>query len=143
MPNLLRNILAAITGTLAGGFLNMSLINISGYIIPPPPGTDATTVEGLQKSIHLFGPQHFIMPFLAHALGTLAGAFIATLLAQAAAGKRVSMVIGVLFLSGGVMAVRLIPAPMWFNVTDLVLAYLPMAWAGYYLANLTKARFHG
>jgi hypothetical protein len=30
--------------------------------------------------MHLFEPRHFIFPFLAHSLGTFAGAFVATLL---------------------------------------------------------------
>src|SRR5690606_40560173 len=56
--------------------VNMSIIMISGSIIPPPEGADTTTTEGLKAAMHLFEPKHFLLPFLAHALGTLVGAFV-------------------------------------------------------------------
>jgi hypothetical protein len=59
----------------------MSIIMISGSVIPPPEGADLTTLEGLKSAMHLFQPKHFIMPFLAHALGTLTGAYFAAFIA--------------------------------------------------------------
>lgn len=53
---------------------------ISGSIIPPPEGADNTTMEGLKASMHLFQPKHFLMPFLAHALGTFGGALLTILI---------------------------------------------------------------
>jgi hypothetical protein len=105
----------------------MGIIMISGSVIPPPEGADVTTVEGLKASIHLFQPRHFIFPFLAHAMGTLAGAFLAAKLA-ANNHMKFALVIGAFFLLGGVANVLMLPAPMWFNVLDLAGAYLPMAY---------------
>jgi len=34
---------------------------------------------------------------------------------------------------GGIGAVAMIPAPLWFSVLDLLLAYLPAAWLGHWL----------
>jgi hypothetical protein len=46
------------------------------------------------------------------------------------------MVIGVLFLAGGISMVFMVPnAPMWFNSIDLILAYIPMAYLGYVLGR--------
>ena len=70
MNPIIRNSFALLVGLFIGGMLNMSLIIISGDIIPPPEGADVTTMEGLKAAMHLFEPKHFIMPFLAHALGT-------------------------------------------------------------------------
>ena len=81
MPNLLRNILAVLAGVIVGSIVNMTLIALSATIIPPPAGVDVSTAEGLSQGIHLFQPRHFLMPFLAHALGTLVGAFVAYLAA--------------------------------------------------------------
>ena len=69
------------------------------------------------------------MPFLAHALGTLVGAFIAAKIAVSHK-MRFALGLGVFFLLGGIAAVFMLPAPMWYNVTDLVLAYIPMAYLG-------------
>ena len=126
---ILRNILAIIAGVLIGGQLNMYLIKLSPSIIAPPPGADVLTMEGLKNCIHLFEPKHFIMPFLAHALGALVAATIASALA-ATRKMRLSIIIGVVFLAGGIGAVYMLPAPMWFNVLDLTMAYLPMGYLG-------------
>jgi hypothetical protein len=33
------------------------------------------------------------------------------------------------------MMVMILPSPLWFTLTDLLLAYLPMAWLGIKLAK--------
>ena len=58
--------------------LNGALINVSNQIIPPPVGFDLTTAEGLEAAMPHMGPEHFIFPFLAHALGTLLSALLIT-----------------------------------------------------------------
>ena len=77
MPQFLRNILAVFAGIILGSVVNMSLVLVSGHVIPLPEGAVGDTVEGLKQTIHLFEPKHFLFPFLAHALGTLVGAFVA------------------------------------------------------------------
>lgn len=129
MPKLLRNVLAVLAGVVIGGVVNMAIITVSSSLIPPPPGVDVTNAESLARSIHLFEPRHFLMPFLAHALGTLVGALVAYLIA-ATARAPIAYAIGAFFLVGGVAASLMIPAPAWFIALDLVVAYLPMAWLG-------------
>lgn len=127
MPRLVRNILAVLAGIVFGSVVNMALITLSASLIPPPAGVDVSNAESLAKSMHLFEPRHFLMPFLAHALGTLVGALVAFLVA-ASHKAAFAYAIGVLFLCGGIAASFMIPAPAWFIALDLVLAYLPMAW---------------
>ena len=134
MHPILRNILAVIAGIVVGSLVNMGLINISSSVIPLPEGVDMSTPEGLKAGVHLFEPKHFIFPFLAHALGTLTGAFVAAKLA-ANNKMKFALGLGVFFLIGGITAVYMIPAPMWFNILDLVVAYIPMAWLGGKLAH--------
>lgn len=129
MPNLLRNVLAVLGGLAIGGVVNMALIAISPALIPPPAGVDVSSAEGLSKGMHLFEPRHFIMPFLAHAVGTLAGALAAYLIAGSRKAQ-MGYVIGAVFLCGGLAASFLVPAPAWFIALDLLAAYLPMAWLG-------------
>ena len=127
MNSTLKNILAIVLGLVIGSIVNGAIIQVSGYIIPPPEGADLKTMEGLKASMHLFTPKNFIMPWLAHAVGTFVGALVAALIA-ANNKMRFAIAIGCFFLIGGISAVMMIPAPMWFNVVDLTLAYIPMGW---------------
>lgn len=127
MRNVVRNVLALLAGIGIGTAVNMALITVSASLIPPPAGVDVSSAEGLSKGMHLMEPRHFIMPFLAHALGTLAGALAAYLIA-ATTKTQIAYAIGAVFLCGGVAASFMIPAPAWFIALDLVAAYLPMAW---------------
>ncbi len=107
----------------------MGLILLSPYVIPSPAGVDVSNAESLAASMHLFEAKHFIFPFLAHALGTLAGVVCAVLIARSHR-TIIGYAIGVVFLMGGIAACLMIPAPLWFEVLDLVAAYIPMAWIG-------------
>jgi hypothetical protein len=127
MNPILRNILAALIGIVAGSAVNMGIIMVSGQVIPPPEGADVTTTEGLKATMHLFQPKHFIMPFAAHALGTFVGALLAFMVA-ATHKMRFAMSIGVWFLIGGIASVFMLSSPTWFTVLDLSVAYLPMAY---------------
>jgi hypothetical protein len=82
----------------------------------------------------LLAPRHFVFPWLAHAVGTLVGALVAARLARSHR-LPLAMIVGVVFLAGGIMAAQMIPAPAWFVALDLVGAYLPMAWLGARLAG--------
>ena len=129
MPAVLRNVLALLAGIVVGGAVNTALIMLSPSLIPPPAGVNVNDPESLRTSMHLFEPRHFVMPFLAHAVGTLVGALVAYLIAST---HKVSIAlgVGVVFLLGGVAASVMIPAPAWFIALDLLVAYLPMAWLG-------------
>lgn len=134
MKPIFRNILALITGLVVGSIVNMGIIMISGSIIPPPAGADVTTMEGLQESMHLFKPINFLMPFLAHALGTLVGALLTAYIAVSNQ-KKWALGLGAFFLLGGITNVVVLPAPMWFNILDLLGAYIPMAYVGWMIAS--------
>jgi hypothetical protein len=135
MPVMMRNVLAVIAGFVAGAVVNSALIALSPLLIPPPAGVDVSNMESMRQGMHLYQPQHFVMPFLAHALGTFAGALVAWMVA-ATYKAWLAYAVGVLFLMGGVAAAFMIPAPAWFIALDLLLAYVPMAW----LAIRTGAR---
>ena len=138
MPRQLKNLVAVLAGIVIGGVVNTALIMLSPSLIPPPAGVDVSDAESLRQSIHLFEPRHFVMPFLAHALGTLAGALAAYLIAITHK-RAIALAIGVVFLAGGVAASFMIPAPTWFIALDLLVAYIPMAWLGAQVgAHLTR-----
>lgn len=124
---IVRLIVALVLGALAGGAVNMGLVLLGSAIIPAPEGVDVTDAESIAAGMHLFGPQHFVAPFIAHAVGTLAGAIVAhTVSIQFR--DQLAYVVGAVFFAGGIAAARMIPAPLWFVATDLLLAYFPMAY---------------
>ena len=137
MSPVIRNIVAMLAGLVTGSLVNMALVTVGPILVPPPAGVDMTNMESLAQSMHLMGPQHFIFPFLAHALGTLVGATL-TFYMAVRNPYLLTFGIGVFFLLGGISAARIIPAPAWFVVVDLVLAYLPMAWLATLLGNRIK-----
>ena len=139
MKSIGKNIFAVIVGFVVGSIVNIALVNVGPFVVPLPKGADISTMERLRDSMHLFTPVNFIFPFLAHALGTLVGAFLAAKFA-ASHYVKLAMVIGGLFLMGGIAVVNMLGGPMWFNVADLVLAYLPMSLLGAYLAARTRAK---
>jgi hypothetical protein len=134
MNPILRNVLVVLLGLVVGSAVNMGIIMISGSIIPPPPGVDVSDTESLKASMHLFEPKNFLFPYLAHALGTLVGAFLVAKLAVSR-HLQLAMIIGFLFLIGGVASVMMLPSPAWFSLLDLTTAYIPMAWIGAKLAG--------
>ena len=139
MKSVAKNVLAALAGVVVGSLVNIGLVNIGPSVIPLPDGADISTMENLRDSMKLFAPVNFIVPFLAHALGTLAGAFVAAKLA-ASHSVKFAMGIGVFFLLGGVTAVSMLGGPLWFNVADLLVAYIPMGYLGAVLAGATRSK---
>ena len=134
MPAILRNILALIAGVVIGGVANMTIVSISGSVITLPEGVNPEDIESLKANIQLFAPKHFLMPFLAHAIGTFVGAFIAAYIA-ASRKMLLAMIVGGFFLAGGIMMVQMLPSPLWFTFVDLGLAYIPMGFMGWKLAE--------
>lgn len=124
----IKNIIAVIVGWFAGSVVNMGLIQV-GHMVLPIVGIDAKDMDELAAAMPTLEFKYFIFPFLAHALGTLVGATVAGLLATKHKMK-FAFGIGVLFLLGGIMVNYMLPGPIGFTITDIVIAYLPMAWIG-------------
>jgi hypothetical protein len=134
MNPILKNILITVCGAFVGARVNMAIVMLGGSVVPPPPGVDLTTMEGLAAGMPLMSPMHFLFPLLAHAAGTFVAAGI---IARFAASRhlQLAMIVSALFFVGGLQMVMELPSPMWFNATDLVLAYFPMGWLGFKLGK--------
>jgi len=142
MPNIVRSLIALLVGVAVGGGVNMGIVVIGSALIPPPAGVDVSNAASIGAAMHLYEPRHFVVPFLAHALGTLAGALVGALLAKTHK-TAVALAIGAVFLAGGIAASTMIPAPVWFVVLDLLVAYIPMAWLGLVLGRRIGAGLAG
>ena len=131
---IVRNIIGVVAGILIGSFVNMFIVELGPQFFPLPAGVNITTEEGLKTGMAFMQPEHFIAPFLAHAIGTLVATFIAALIAVDRR-KIITRVISLLYLAGGAYMVAIFPSPMWFNLLDLIVAYVPMGMLGYLLAT--------
>ncbi len=131
---IVRNIIGVVAGILIGSFVNMFIVELGPQFFPLPAGVSLTTEEGLKAGMAYMQPEHFIPPFLAHAVGTLVATFIAALIAVDRR-KIITRVISLLYLAGGAYMVAILPSPMWFNLLDLIVAYIPMGMLGYLLAT--------
>jgi hypothetical protein len=131
---IIRNIIGVISGVLIGLCVNLFIVELGPTFFPLPEGVNITTEEGLKAGMSLMQPEHFIAPFLAHAIGTLVATFIAALIVVSRK-KNITNFIAVLFMTGGAIEVATLPSPMWFNLLDLIMAYMPMGMLGYWLAT--------
>jgi hypothetical protein len=130
MKTIIKNILVLLGGCIFGSVVNMGLIIVGNQLIPVADGMnpmDATMWE----------IRYFIFPFLAHAIGTLSGAFIVAKY-TVSYHMILAICIGIFFLLGGISMVFIMPAPVWYIVADLSLAYIPMGWYGWKLTGQDK-----
>jgi hypothetical protein len=124
MPAFWRNIAAVLSGIVVGSVINMAIIIAGPLAIPVPEGIDMSDMEKFSENLKLLKPINFLAPWLAHALGTLAGAFVA---AKIAASRPLfwALVVSLFFLLGGIWMVVSFGGPAWFALVDLLGAYLP------------------
>lgn len=135
----LKLVLAVLAGIIIGGIVNMGIIMLGPQIIEYPEGLDFSDPDDFAAKAHLLSSTNYLWAFLAHAMGTLVGAYITAKLASV--GKlKYALFIGGLFLIGGIKMVLDIPAPTWFIALDLLVAYIPMAWLGAILGGSNKPK---
>lgn len=132
--NVLRNVIAVFLGLLIGGGVNMGIVQLGMVVVPLPEGADLSNMEGIAEAMKSFTFMNFLFPLLAHAIGTLVGAFVA---AKIAVSHRMLFAIGIgcCFLAGGITMIAYCGGPIGFIAADLLGAYLPMGILGGVLAG--------
>ena len=103
--------------------VNIGLIIIGGTIFPLPENIEPMNATNWEI-------KYFLFPFLAHSIGTLSGAFVASKLSKNY-HIIIPIIVGLYFLSGGIYMVMILPAPTWFICLDLIVSYIPMALLGW------------
>ena len=134
MLNLVQFIVLLAIALTLGGVANGALIALSPYLIPLPDGLDLTSPEGLTAAAMLMEPKHFLIPWMAHALGSLVGAVLIAWW-QPKWSFWGALLVGGMFFIGGFLMVQMVPAPNWFVVLDLGFAYFPMAFLGRWMVR--------
>ena len=135
MNPILKNILASLAGLVVMMTVNMGLIMLLGSMFPPPEGVDINDINSINENLHRYSNFQILVPFIAHAGGTLAGALTACKIASSHR-LLIVMILAAVHFAGGVMMVSMLSnSPTWFNVLDLGLAYFPMAFLAYKLTE--------
>ena len=127
MKQFFKNIGIIIVGIISGSILNMIFILSGSFIFPLSENFEP--MSALNWDL-----KYFIFPFLAHSIGTLSGAFIASKLLRGY-NIIIPLTVGVFFLWVGIYMVMIIPAPIWFISLDLILCYIPMALLGWKISK--------
>jgi len=135
----LRNIAGLIIGIAVCMAVNMGLVVLLGSLFPPPPGVNPEDIESIRANLHKYSTLQMLMPFIAHAVGSLAGGLVAALIAESR--KMLwALIVGVVHLLGGISMMMMLPeSPLWFKVLDLGLAYIPMAILGGILGGANRS----
>ena len=127
MKNVLKNIGIIIGGIIIGGIFNMGLIMLGGIIFTPNESFEPMNATNWDL-------KYFIFPFLAHSIGTLSGSYLVSRLSRNA-HIIFPLIIGSWFLFGGIYMVRVLPAPTWFVILDLIICYIPMSLLGWRISG--------
>lgn len=138
MNPILKNVLASLAGLVVMMVVNILLVKLLGSLFPPPEGVDINDIESINDNLHRYSTFQLMMPFIAHAGGTLAGCMTAAKIASSHKLLIVVILAAVHFAGGYMMISMLSNSPTWFNVLDLGLAYFPMAFLGYKLSGEKK-----
>jgi hypothetical protein len=128
MHSILKNVLVFLIGCISGQYVSTFLgLMLKIFIVG---GFAVNLGEPAAWEI-----KYFLIPFFAHAGGTLAGAFI---VAKHTVTHHMilSIVVGALFLFRNLS--YLLTMPLWFVLSDISLAYIPMGWLGWKLTGQDK-----
>ena len=124
---MIKNIGIVILGIIIGMIVNIGLILLGGIIFVPTENFEP--MNAMNWDI-----KYFIFPFLAHSIGTLSGSFFVSKLSKNTT-IIMPLLVGLYFFMGGIYMVKILPAPMWFILVDLILAYIPMALIGWKISK--------
>ena len=133
-----KHVMVVFAGMIVGSVVNMGIVMLGYRLVTPPSGFDLNDPKQLALALPHFLPVHFVAPFAAHFLGTFTGALLSALFISGRPSLG-PIIIGLLFLLGGISMAIQVPAPMGFIALDLGLAYIPSAWLGYLLASRLRS----
>lgn len=115
--------IAVVLGVVAGMIVMMLLHMASTFVYPLPEGVDfmSQEPENQERLMEWFGTLPagaFLLAIVAHGLGCMFGAAVATLISRRNS-LLPAIVVGVFFTIAGIMNLSSVPHPFWFPFLDL------------------------
>ena len=136
---MLRAISTTIVGVVLGMIGMMAMHYFSMVFYPLPEGVTMEDSNALNRYMEAAPLGALILVIISHAIGSLAGALVATLLSQISKWKNSStfkyqyIIIGIIFTYAGWYNLETLAHPNWFKI-DLLL-YLLTAYLGHKLVT--------
>jgi hypothetical protein len=130
MTPLIRSILAVVAGLVAANLIMLAVTSVNSVLHPEiVKAVESNDPEALQTAIAAPGSIGALLIVLAAwVLGSLAGGFVGARISQRAAVVH-GLIVGGLFMAGGIANNLAYPPPLWFWVAT-GFAFLPAAYAG-------------
>ena len=128
-----RSVLAVLVGVVLAGIVTLVIEALGHLVFPPPEGMDPGDPESIRAFMDQLSVGSLLSVLVAWALGTVAGAWIASRIARRAHLTH-GMIVGFLMLAGGIFNLATIPHPMWMTIAG-VLLFLPSAYLGTRIAG--------
>jgi len=124
----MKNVLSVFSGLITAWIVIMLTEYFSHLLFPLPGNVDSMNAEVMREMIVQLPAVAFLLVLLAGILGSFTGGLVAALVAdQHKTGM--SLIVGLILMTGGILNAVTIPQPLWFSVINLLL-YLPSAYLG-------------
>jgi hypothetical protein len=120
MIQIVRNIVAAIAGTIAGGVSIALIQGLNGRFYPPPPGLDWKNSEAVAAYAKTLPAGAFLVVLASYAVGVTLGAWLAGKLSADFPYRQAIIVTGLFFIAS-LMNLFALPHPAWFWAANLIL----------------------
>ena len=115
----MKIVLGTILGLIASMGVNMAIINF-GIPVTVEAGGDMDAAR--LKVMESFTAMEYLIPLSAHIFGVLIGLIVVRLICKTS--NIPIYIVGGLHMLGTVIVSFMIPAPVWFNIVDLILPLL-------------------
>lgn len=124
-----RKILAVLAGILAAVVIVFVIEFISSMVYPPPPGMDMSDMEAMKAHVQTLPTGAFIFVLAAWTIAAFVGGLVAGKIAKSNEVLFAWIVGGVLLIAS-IANLVMIPHPVWFSVTGIVLILVATFMAG-------------
>lgn len=119
VPSPLRSVIAVCAGIFVGALMIYFFERLGHLVASPPAIPDPTDPTSVRAAMAAMTVPNFIMLLVAYLFGTTLGCWIAARMAPSRAIVH-SLVVGAIFLFGGISNFIRIPHPMWFVVAAML-----------------------
>ncbi|MFN6964194.1 MAG: hypothetical protein ACK4S4_10575 [Pyrinomonadaceae bacterium] len=132
-----RKILGIVAGWITAWAIFALFEMIASAFAPQPPGNlSHMTTDEVRRFMLSLPPSGYVMMLVGYVIGSFAGGWMATKVAQARTTPAFALIVGVLLMLVGVAKffVLLPGQPMWFIAASMI-TYIPLAYLGYLVGH--------